>query len=133
MLSVTSKRSVLRRRVFQIELTVVFVGLVVYASLASINRQALLFVIMIASLTVGSFLIPLQLACRRPYVARPFPWNWVAFFPMQLMWRARRSHVVGPSRIRRSAFARDPKDCGGPFEESTLRATNPAGFSAVPG
>ena len=85
-LSVTSKkRSVLWRRVFQIELTVVFAGLVVYAILASINQRASLFVIMIASLTVGNLLIPLQFACRRLYVARPFPWNWVAFLPVQIM------------------------------------------------
>jgi sigma-B regulation protein RsbU (phosphoserine phosphatase) len=85
-LSVTSnKRSVLWRRVFQIELSVMFVGLVVYAILASINQPASLFVIMIASLTVGNLLVPLQLACRRLYVTRPFPWNWVAFFPIQLM------------------------------------------------
>ena len=63
----------------------VFVGLVVYAILASINQPASLFVIMIASLTVGNLLVPLQFACRRLYVARPFPWNWVAFFPVQLM------------------------------------------------
>jgi phosphoserine phosphatase RsbU/P len=85
-LSVTSgKHSVLWRRVFQIELTVVFVGLVVYAFLASINWRPSLFVIMIASLTVGNLLIPLQLACRRLYVGRPFPWNWAAFFPIQLI------------------------------------------------
>ncbi len=85
-LSVTSEqRSVFWRRLFQIELAVVFVGLVVYAFLASINLPASLFVIMIASLTVGNFLFPLQLAGRRLYVARPFPWNWVAFFPIQLM------------------------------------------------
>jgi hypothetical protein len=40
----------------------VFVGLVVYAILASINQQASLFVIMIASLTVGNLLIPFQFA-----------------------------------------------------------------------
>jgi hypothetical protein len=34
---------------------------------------------------VGNLLIPVQLACRRLYVARPFPWNWVVFFPIQLM------------------------------------------------
>jgi phosphoserine phosphatase RsbU/P len=85
-LSVNSKkRSVLWRRVFQIELIVVFVGLVVYAFLASINQRPSLFVIMIASLTVGNILIPLQFAGRRLYVARPFPWNWVAFLPIQLM------------------------------------------------
>ena len=85
-LFVTSKkRSVLWRRVFQIELTVVFTGLVVYALLASINQRASLFVIMIASLTVGNLIIPLQFACRRLYVACPFPWNWVAFLPVQIM------------------------------------------------
>jgi len=84
-LSVTSKKRSLWRPVFQIELMVVFVGLVVYAILASINQRASLFVIMIASLTVGNLLIPLQFSCRRLYVARSFPWNWVAFFPVQLM------------------------------------------------
>jgi hypothetical protein len=85
-LSFTSKkRSVLWRLAFQIELMVVFVGLVVYAILATINQPVSLFVVMIASLTVGNLLIPLQYAGRRFYVARPFPWNWVAFFPIQLM------------------------------------------------
>src|SRR6202161_2020959 len=40
---------------------------------------------MLASLTVVNLLIPLQFVCRLLYVARPFPWNWVAFFPIQLM------------------------------------------------
>jgi sigma-B regulation protein RsbU (phosphoserine phosphatase) len=84
-LSATSKkRSVLWRPAF-FELTVVFVGLVVYAILNSINQPASLFVIMIASLAVGNLLIPLQFVCRRLYAARPFPWNWVTFFPVQLM------------------------------------------------
>jgi len=50
---------------------VVFVGLVVYAILASVNQRVSLFVIVIASLTVGNLLIPLQFACRRLYVAPP--------------------------------------------------------------
>ena len=80
-LFVTSKkRSILWRRIFRIELTVVFVGLAVYALLASINLRPSLFVVMIASLTVGNVLIPLSIASRRLYVPRPFPWNWVAFF-----------------------------------------------------
>jgi phosphoserine phosphatase RsbU/P len=86
-LSVTSNKP-FWRIVFQIELTVVFVGLVVYAILTSINQQASLFVIVIASLTVGNLLVPLQFVSRRLYVARPFPWNWVAFFPVQLMFGA---------------------------------------------
>ncbi|MGA8163281.1 MAG: PP2C family protein-serine/threonine phosphatase [Acidobacteriaceae bacterium] len=72
----------------QIELTVVFVGLVVYAVLASISQRPSLLVVMIASLTVGNLLIPLQFLCRRLFVARPFPWNWVAFFPAQLIFGA---------------------------------------------
>jgi hypothetical protein len=71
-LSVTpKKRSVLWLPVF-LELMLVFVGLVVYAILASINQQVSLFVIIIASLTVGNLLIPLQFACRRLYAVRPF-------------------------------------------------------------
>jgi sigma-B regulation protein RsbU (phosphoserine phosphatase) len=85
-LFVTSKkRSVLWRRIFRIELTVVFVGLAVYALLASINLRPSLFVVMIASLTVGNVLIPLSIASRRLYVPRPFPWNWIAFFPVQIV------------------------------------------------
>jgi sigma-B regulation protein RsbU (phosphoserine phosphatase) len=85
-LFVTSqKRSVLWWRVGKIELIVVFVGLVIYAILASINQPASLLVIMVASLTVGNLLIPLHLACRRLYVPRPFPWNWVAFFPVEIL------------------------------------------------
>jgi len=85
-LSVTwRKRSGLWRLAFQIELMLAFVGVVVYAFLASINLRASLWVILIASLTVGNLLVPLQIACRRLCVARPFPWNWIVFFPIQLM------------------------------------------------
>ena len=87
-LSVSGKKRSFWRPVFQIELTVVFVGLVVYAILASINLRSSLLVILIASLTVGNLLIPLQLVCRRLYLARPFPWNWIVFFPVQLMFGA---------------------------------------------
>ena len=82
---VSTLSAISRKRLVFLELTVVFVGLVVYAILASINVPASPFVILIASLTVGNILIPLQFACRRLYGARPFPWNWVAFFPVQLM------------------------------------------------
>jgi phosphoserine phosphatase RsbU/P len=85
-LSLTAaKRSRLWRPVLQTELTLVFVALVVYAILASMSMPASLLIIVIASLTVGNVLVPLQLACRRLYVPRPFPWNWVAFFPIQIV------------------------------------------------
>ena len=39
---------------------------------------------MLATLTVGNLLTPLAFASRRLYVGRPFPWNWIAFFPIQI-------------------------------------------------
>ena len=64
---------------------IVFVGFVVYALLVSINQRASLSIIMIATLTVGNLLIPLSFASRRLYVSRPFPWNWIVFFPVQIV------------------------------------------------
>ena len=85
-LSVTSKkRSLLWRLVCHAELAIVFVGFVVYALLASINQRVSLWVIMTATITVGNLVIPLVLASRRLYVGRPFPWNWVAFVPVQIV------------------------------------------------
>lgn len=78
------KRSVLWRRVLHIEQALVIIGLVVYAILVSINRQASLFIIMVATLTVGNLVGPFVFAGRRLYVTRPFPWNWVVFFPVQI-------------------------------------------------
>lgn len=79
------KRSVLWRRIFQIEQVLVTIGFVVYALLVSINQRASLFIIMIATLTVGNLVIPLVFASRRLYVTRPFPWNWGAFSPVQIV------------------------------------------------
>ncbi len=70
---------------FRIEQVLVIIGFVVYALLVSINRAASLFVIMVATLTVGNLVIPLAFASRRLYVTRPFPWNWVVFFPVQIV------------------------------------------------
>jgi phosphoserine phosphatase RsbU/P len=79
------KRSVLWRRILLIEQVLVTIGFVVYAILVSTNQPASLFIIMIATLTVGNLVIPLIFASRRLYVTRPFPWNWVAFFPVQII------------------------------------------------
>ena len=81
----SKKRSIPWRRVFQIEKVVVFIGFVVYALLASVSQRPSLLIIMIATLTVGNLTIPLAFACRRLYAARPFPWNWVVFFPVQII------------------------------------------------
>jgi sigma-B regulation protein RsbU (phosphoserine phosphatase) len=84
--SVTSaKRSVLSRRIFQVEQVLVAIGFVVYALLVSINQPASLWVIMVATLTVGNLVVPLSFESRRLYVGRPRPWNWVVFFPIQLI------------------------------------------------
>jgi hypothetical protein len=59
--------------------------LVVYALLVSISQRASLWVIMAATLTVGNLVVPVALGSRRLYVERPRPWNWVAFFPVQIV------------------------------------------------
>ncbi|MGO9086877.1 MAG: PP2C family protein-serine/threonine phosphatase [Candidatus Sulfotelmatobacter sp.] len=83
---ITSKpRSPWLRRILQIEQVLVFVGLVVYAILASLNQRASLSVIMIATLTVGNLLVPIAILFRRIYANRPFPWNWLLFFPAQII------------------------------------------------
>ena len=85
-LSVTvKKRFPWLRRILQIEQVLVFVGLVVYAILASLNQKPPLLIMMTAILTVGNLLIPLAIISRRIYATRPFPWNWVVFFPVQIM------------------------------------------------
>jgi sigma-B regulation protein RsbU (phosphoserine phosphatase) len=71
-------------RVLQTEQMLVFVGLVVYTILASRNQKPDLFIMMVSMLSVGNLLIPIALVVRRIYVARPFPWNWVLFFPVQI-------------------------------------------------
>jgi phosphoserine phosphatase RsbU/P len=68
----------------QIEQVLVFVGVVVYAMLASVNQRPSLGVIMLSILTVGNLVIPFAFLSRRIYVRRPFPWNWVLFFPVQI-------------------------------------------------
>ncbi len=79
------KRPILWRIVFRIEQVLVTVAFVVYALLVSINQPASLFIILIATLTVGNLVIPLAFASRRLFVTRPFPWNWIVFFPVQIV------------------------------------------------
>ncbi len=83
--SVTLKRSVRWRFIFRIEQILVAVGFVVYALLVSIKQPASLWVILLATLTVGNLVVPLVFASRRLYVTRPFPWNWVAFLLVQIV------------------------------------------------
>jgi serine phosphatase RsbU (regulator of sigma subunit) len=72
------------RRVLQIEQVLVFSGLVVYAILASLDQKPSLLIMMLSILVVGNLVIPIAFAVRRIYVGRPFPWNWVLFFPVQI-------------------------------------------------
>jgi sigma-B regulation protein RsbU (phosphoserine phosphatase) len=80
-----SKKSVpLLKRVLQIEQLLVFVGLALYAILTAVNQRPSIVVMMTAMLTVGNLVIPIAFLCRRVYVTRPYPWNWVIFFPVQI-------------------------------------------------
>jgi sigma-B regulation protein RsbU (phosphoserine phosphatase) len=72
------------RQVLQIEQVLVFVGVVVYAVLVSLNQRSSLFVILLACLTVGNCVIPFAFLIRRAYVPRRYPWNWIIFIPVQL-------------------------------------------------
>ena len=72
-------------RVFwKIEQLILFVAFVTYAVVVSLGQKAPLFVVLLASLTLGNLLIPLGLACRQVYATRAFPWNWVLLFPVQI-------------------------------------------------
>jgi hypothetical protein len=73
------------RLLFRIEQIIIFVGLAIYALLASLNLHPSLWVIMIATLSVGNLVLPLAFAGRRVYAYRPFPWNWLLFFPVQIV------------------------------------------------
>ena len=72
------------RRVMKIEQLLVFVGLFVYAVLASLGQRPPLLIMMFGILTVGNLLIPIAFVMRRLFADRPFPWNWVVFFPVQI-------------------------------------------------
>jgi sigma-B regulation protein RsbU (phosphoserine phosphatase) len=82
-IAVTPSRP-LWRLLLRIEQILIFVGLVVYALLGSLGQKPSLAIIMLATLTVGNLLVPVAFAGRRIYVARPFPWNWVLFLPVQI-------------------------------------------------
>ena len=80
----SKKRFPLLKRVLKIEQLLVFVGLVLYAILTALNQKPSIVVMMTAILTVGNLVIPIAFLGRRVYVTRPYPWNWVLFFPVQI-------------------------------------------------
>jgi len=79
------KRSIPWRRIFVVEQVIVGIGFVVYALLVSMNQPASLWIILVANVTIGNLVVPFALASRALYVGRPLPWNWVVFFPVQIM------------------------------------------------
>jgi phosphoserine phosphatase RsbU/P len=81
---VSNKRFPWRRTLLHSEQILVFVGLVAYAILASLNQKPPLLAMMLTIVTIGNLLIPVALATRLIYQDRPFPWNWVLFVPVQL-------------------------------------------------
>jgi sigma-B regulation protein RsbU (phosphoserine phosphatase) len=72
------------RIVWRVEQLLIFIGLVIYALLASLDQHPPLWIMMFTILVVGNLLIPVAFAMRRLFVNRPFPWNWVVFFPVQI-------------------------------------------------
>lgn len=82
---VSKKRFPWLRAWLQIEQTLIFVGLVVYAILVSLNQKPPLLIMMLTVLIIGNLIAPVAFATRRIYADRPFPWNWVLFAPVQLV------------------------------------------------
>lgn len=72
------------RQVWRVEQLLVFIGLVIYALLVSLDQHPPLWIMMFTILVVGNLLIPVAFAMRHLFVNRPFPWNWVVFFPVQI-------------------------------------------------
>jgi phosphoserine phosphatase RsbU/P len=82
---IPKNRSDLWRLIFRIEQILVAIGFVVYALLVTMNQRPSLWIIMLAILTVGNLLTPVAFVIRPTYVGRPFPWNWIIFFPVQIL------------------------------------------------
>jgi sigma-B regulation protein RsbU (phosphoserine phosphatase) len=81
-----SRKALIRswlRRLFQLEQFLVFVGVVVYVISVTLHQHPPLGVILGCTLLIGNLMILYAWAGARIYQARPFPWNWVLFFPIQ--------------------------------------------------
>lgn len=72
------------RQVWRIEQLLIFIGLVIYALLVSLDQHPPLWVMMFTILIVGNLLIPVAFGMRPLFANRSFPWNWVVFFPVQI-------------------------------------------------
>ncbi len=59
--------------------------MVVYALLTAVHQRPAFGVIIMCILVVGNLLVPLWWFGSRIYAGRPFPWNWVLFFPVQTL------------------------------------------------
>jgi len=81
---IPKKRFPWLRQVVRIEQLLIFIALVIYALLVSLEQHPPLLIMLFTTLMVGNLLIPLAFAIRRLFADRPFPWNWVAFFPVQI-------------------------------------------------
>lgn len=69
--------------VLRVDEILVFVTIVMYAILTALGQGAAFGIMLTSILVVGNVLLPFAFASRWIYVGRPFPWNWVLFFPVQ--------------------------------------------------
>ncbi|HLX00170.1 MAG TPA: PP2C family protein-serine/threonine phosphatase [Candidatus Acidoferrales bacterium] len=72
------------REFLKLQQRFVFIGVIIYAFFAALRVPAPFTIIMTAVLCVGNVVGPLQQASRPIYEHRPFPWNWILFFPTVL-------------------------------------------------
>ena len=81
---IPKKRFPWLRQVMRIEQLLIFIALVIYALLVSLDQHPSLLIMLFTTLMVGNLLIPLAFAIRGLFADRPSPWNWVVFFPVQI-------------------------------------------------
>lgn len=72
-------------RMLQVEALLLFVALVVYAMLAAMNQRPSLKIMLLSFLVVGNVLFPVAYGGYQLCARQRFPWNWVIFLPMQLL------------------------------------------------
>ncbi len=71
------------RLLFKLEQFLISVSVVVYVIMVALHQHPSLGFILLCTLLIGNLMIPYATVGARIYQSRPFPWNWVLFFPIQ--------------------------------------------------
>jgi phosphoserine phosphatase RsbU/P len=72
----------LLRELLQRQQLLVFVGVILYALFAALRIPLSFVMLMVMVLSIGNVMYPVNVGFAPLYNRRPFPWNWVIFFPL---------------------------------------------------